>query len=99
MARPSAQTSAVPAAPERSANGPVFAVRHRALKATVWRNETASGPFYNTTVSRSYKEGDIWKESTSFGYDDLLIVAELLRSCYAFISGETDRQSERNGVT
>ena len=80
--------------PERSGNVPVFTCRHRALKAAVWRNETETGPMFNTTVSRSYKDGETWKESSSFGYDDLLIVAELLRSCYGFISRETARQNE-----
>jgi len=27
------------------------------------------------TVSRSYKEGDSWKSSDSFGRDDLLVLA------------------------
>ncbi len=79
--------------PERSGNPPVFSVRHRALKATVWKNETENGPMFNTTLTRSYKDGDEWRESTSFGWDDLLIVAELLRVCYGFIS-ETVRQNE-----
>ncbi|GEM_PF-1244153 len=78
-------------APSFSGNGPVYSVRHRALKAAVWRNETANGPFFNTTVTRSYKDGDAWKESSSFGFDDLLIVAELLRLCWTFVSDELAR--------
>ncbi len=61
---------------------------HCALKDGVWRNETETGPMFNTTVSRSYKDGDDWKESSSFGYDDVLIVAELLRTCHGFICRE-----------
>lgn len=91
---PTARSTPTAVPPERPSNGPVFSVRHRALKAAVWRNETENGPFFNTTVSRSYKDGETWKESSSFGYDDLLIVAELLRSCYGFISRETARQNE-----
>jgi hypothetical protein len=67
---------------------PVFSCRHRALKAAVWLNPSDNGPFYNVTVSRSYKDGDKWKESSSFGYDDILPVAELLRTCHSFISRE-----------
>ncbi len=55
-------------------------------KAAVWRNETETAPMFNTTVSRSYKDGEAWKDSASFGYDDVLIVAELLRTCHGFIS-------------
>ena len=75
-------------------NGPVFSCRHRALKAAVWRNETETGPMFNTTVSRSYKDGEQWRESGSFGYDDVLIVAELLRTCHGFISREIAKASE-----
>jgi hypothetical protein len=80
--------------PERSGNPPVFTVRHRALKAVVWRNETENGPMFNTTLTRSYKDGETWKESSSFGFDDVLIVAELLRTCYGFISREMAKASE-----
>jgi hypothetical protein len=72
----------------------VFTTRHRALKAAVWRNETETGPMYNTTLSRSYKDGETWKESGSFGYDDVLIVAELLRTCHGFICREMAKASE-----
>ena len=74
---------------------PVFTCRHRALKAAVWQNETENGIMYNTTLSRSYKDGEEWHESQSFGWDDLLIVAELLRTCYGFISREMAKQSDK----
>lgn len=85
---PASRSEPAATQPEHSSNAPVYSVRHRALKAAVWRNESENGPFFNTTLSRSYKDGEVWKESGSFGYDDLLIVAELLRSCYGFISRE-----------
>jgi hypothetical protein len=80
--------------PERSGNIPVFAARHRALKASVWQNSGENGVFFNVTVSRSFKEGDTWRESGSFGYDDVLIVAELLRTCHGFISREMAKASQ-----
>jgi hypothetical protein len=73
---------------------PAYTCRHRALKAAVWLNESENGPFYNVTVSRSYKDGDTWKESSSFGYDDILHVAELLRTCHSFISREIAKARE-----
>jgi hypothetical protein len=60
----------------------------------VWRNESENGPFFTVTVTRSYKEGEQWRESNSFGFGDLLIVAELLRTCYGFISREMTKGSE-----
>ena len=81
-------------ADETSRNAPVFTTRHRNLKAAVWRNEIETGTMFNTTVTRSYKDGDAWKESTSFGYDDLLAVAELLRTCHGFISREMAKRKK-----
>jgi hypothetical protein len=72
----------------------VFTTRHRALKAAVWRNETETGPMFNTTVTRSYKDGENWREITSFGYDDVLVVAELLRTCHGFISREMAKSTQ-----
>jgi len=101
MARSNAASSSrsapAPKQSERSNNLPVFTCRHRALKAAVWRNESQeNGPFFNVTVSRSYKDGEEWHESGSFGYDDVLIVAELLRTCHGFICRELAKQSEES---
>jgi hypothetical protein len=90
----STSTASRPAPSEPQRNAPVFTCRHRALKAAVWKNESESGKFFNVTLTRSYKEGETWHESTSFGYDDVLIVAELLRTCYGFISREMAKQNE-----
>ncbi len=92
-------TSKMPKAPEaaneseKPANLPVFTYRHRSLKAAVWKNASEAGPFYNVTVTRSFKEGETWRESASFGYDDILVVAELLRTCHGFITREIAKQS------
>lgn len=76
--------------PKQSAsngNQPVHTVRHRNLKATIWRNLTESGAsFFSVTVIRSYREGDTWKDSHSFGYDDLANVAKLMYDAHSVIS-------------
>ena len=70
-----------------SANKPVHTVRHRSIKATIWKNETSNGPMYNVTVVRSYREeGGEWKDSHSIGYDDLMNVAALMYEAHAYIS-------------
>ena len=69
------------------ANKPVHTVRHRSIKATIWKNETANGPMYNVTVLRSYKDDNgEWKDSNSIGYDDLMNVAALMYEAHAYIS-------------
>ena len=54
---------------------PIKTLRAGRIQAAIWENHSDKGSFYNVTVSRSYKEGDSWKSSGSFGRDDLLVLA------------------------
>ena len=74
-------------------NRPVQRFRHRNLEAAIWRNQTAKGPMYSVTVVRSYKEGEVWRESHSFDYDDLMNVAKLLYDAHSWISAERAREA------
>ena len=56
---------------------PLEEVRIGAIKAAIWHNDTESGPRYNVTFSRLYKSGDDWKSISSFGRDDLLLLAKV----------------------
>ena len=62
-----------------SSNKPVAEVRVGAVKAAIWPNQTESGAVrYNVTFSRIYKDADgNWKSTSSFGRDDLLVVAKV----------------------
>jgi hypothetical protein len=69
---------------------PVKVIRMRNLRANIWANRLPSGDLaYNVTFDRLYrapdqtddqgeltKQGD-WKQSQSFGKDDLLLLAKL----------------------
>ena len=62
---------------------PTIKLRDGVLSVTVWENETEEGKtFYSTTATRSYKDGEEWKETTSFNTDDLLKVSSLLNQAY-----------------
>lgn len=52
-------------------------VRIGAIKATIWQNDTEAGVRHNATFSRLYKDGDQWKTTSSFGRDDLLVLAKV----------------------
>jgi len=67
-------------------NHPVHTVRHRNIKASIWRNETDKGPMYKVSVVRSYREGNDWHDTYSFGYDDLMNVAKLMYDAHSVIS-------------
>jgi len=75
-------------------NKPVHTVRHRSIKAAIWKNETSNGPMYNVTVVRSYRDdnGD-WKDTQSIGYDDLMNVAALMYEAHAYISSLRAKES------
>src|SRR5690606_22683302 len=59
---------------EKSRTRPVHEVRLGRIKAAVWENQTQNGTRHNVTLSRLYKDGDQWKDSASFGRDDLPLV-------------------------
>jgi len=50
---------------------PIHGIRMGRIKAAIWQNETDNGIRYNVTVGRLYKDGETWKQTESFGRDDL----------------------------
>jgi hypothetical protein len=66
---------------------PIHEVRFGAVKAAIWKNDTANGVRYNTTFSRLYKdrEDDQWKSTDSFGRDDLLVLAKVADATHTWI--------------
>jgi cupin superfamily acireductone dioxygenase involved in methionine salvage len=62
---------------------PEDTLRDTNLKASIWRNESDKGAYYNTTFARSYKdEAGQYHDSQTFGQQDLLRLSELSRSAY-----------------
>jgi len=57
---------------------PVHEIRLGRIKATIWENETEQGMRHNVTVHRLYKDGDEWKQTASFGREDLPLVAKVV---------------------
>ena len=55
---------------------PVDKVRVGLVTASIWKNQTEKGVFYNVTFERRYKDGDAWKSSHSYNADDLLALAK-----------------------
>jgi hypothetical protein len=84
-----AQATSSTSKTEKAANRPVHTIRYGSVRAAIWRNMidagNASRPIYNVTFSRSYKDGDQWKESASFGADDLLLLAKVANDAHTYI--------------
>ena len=70
----------------QESNRPVHSVRHRNIKAAIWKNQTERGPMYNVTLTRSYRDGEEWRDSTSFGFDDLMTLAKALFDAHTWIA-------------
>lgn len=64
---------------------PAHEIRLGRIKATIWENETDNGTRHNVTVSRIYKDGDEWKQTGSFGRDDLPLVAKVVDLAHSWI--------------
>lgn len=70
------------------ANQPVKKFRIGLVTATIWQN----GKHYNTVLSKSYKDGEDWKETDQLGHADLLNGAKLLQRAEEYVGellGET----------
>jgi hypothetical protein len=86
---------------QRPTNRPVHSIRYGMVKVAVWRNMVdmgnASKPMYNVTSSRLYKDGDEWRDTQSFGYEDLLPLAKALNEAHTWIADQLvrDRQEEQ----
>jgi len=62
---------------------PQETLRDGAIKASIWRNEGENGPYFATSLSRSYSDKDgNTRDTNSFVGTDLLKVAELARGAY-----------------
>ena len=64
---------------------PVHEVRLGRIKAAIWENETQNGTRHNVTISRLYRDGEQWKDSSSFGRDDLPLVAKVVDQAHSWI--------------
>ena len=75
--------------------GPVHVIRFGLIKACIWKNHTTSGDRYTITVVRLFKNGDLWKESTRFGRDDLLLVAKACNEAHTWVFREGQRSTAK----
>lgn len=78
-------------------NRPVHEVRLGRIRAAIWENGTRNGTRHNVTLSRIYKDGEQWKDSATFGRDDLPLLAKVSDLAHSWIfenQKQTDPDSE-----
>lgn len=76
-------------------NKPAHKIRAGAIEISVWKNDGDKGPWYSVTASRSYKQGEEWKQSDSFGQDDLLMLAKLIDMAHTWIMGQQQQPRQQ----
>ena len=72
---------------------PVHVVRFGSVRASVWANQTQTGVMHSVTVTRSFKEGDEWHDSTSFARDEILLASKALNEAHSWIYSELAKSS------
>lgn len=68
-----------------ASNKPVHEIRMGRIRAAIWKNDTSSGTRHNVTIERLYKDGEEWKSTSSFGRDDLPLVAKVADQAHTWI--------------
>ena len=64
---------------------PIHVIRRGLIKASIWRKRTRSGLRHTICIVRLYRNGDVWKESTRFGRDDIPLVRLVLDHAHSWI--------------
>ena len=70
---------------EQPTGKPTAEVRLGNIRAAIWESAADGNTWYSATFERLYKDGDAWKSSTSFGRDDLLVVAKVADQAHSKI--------------
>ena len=83
--------------PKEAKARPVHEIRFGRIRAAIWQNDTENGTRHNVTISRLYKDGDEWKDSSSFGRDDLPLLAKVCDHAHTWIFEQNGDQSAGNG--
>ena len=75
-------------------NKPVKDFSDGTIRISVWRNQSEHGPMFSVTCRRRYKDktADEWKDSYSYGQDDILHLAKLLDLAHTWILTEQQQQ-------
>ncbi len=94
MAKTNGATQARPA-PKQERQRPAHEVRLGRIKGAIWSNATEQGIRYGVTISRIYKEQESgeWRNSASFGRDDLLLVGKVCELAMVWIYQQTQTQT------
>lgn len=75
---------------------PVHEIRMGTIRAAIWSNTTTNGIRHNITITRLYKDGDQWRDSYSFGRDDIPVAIKVLDRAHSWIYDNSESNSDKS---
>ncbi len=77
---------------------PCHKIRLGAITCAIWKGGSET-PLYNATFARVFLRGDgTWADSTSFGRDDLLVLAKVADVAHSWICEQQQRDRQGQDV-
>jgi hypothetical protein len=67
------------------ATRPIHEIRRGLVKVRIWRKQTRSGVRHSVSVVRLFRDGDLWKESSRFGREDLPLARVALNDAFVWL--------------
>jgi hypothetical protein len=78
---------------------PVHEIKLVRIRASIWTNRgQRQDVWYSVSITRRYRNGETWKDTTSFGRDDLPLVVKAAEMAYAWIWSQQIEKRERDHV-
>jgi hypothetical protein len=71
---------------------PAHKIRSGAIEVAIWAKAGEKGSFYSVTMSRSYKQGEEWKQADGYTGDDALVLSKLLDMAAAWMISNPAKQ-------
>jgi hypothetical protein len=67
---------------------PIHEIKLGRVRATVWENSGEKGTYCKVVFSKLYKKYNKWNDTSSFGREDLLLLAKVAEQTAFFLYGE-----------
>ena len=85
--------------PSGERSKPAHEIKLAQIRASIWANQgQREDVWYSVSISRVYRDGDTWKDTASFGRDDLPLVVKAAEMAYAWIWSQRIDSRERRHV-
>ena len=67
---------------------PVHQIKHGGVRAAIWQNKGQNGDYYAVTFERSYKTGETWKRTNSYGFHHLQALTLCIEEAQLWVSSQ-----------